>query len=124
MGGHRLSDSAMRDLARMKKLTLGESANQGEQRYEGHWKPRRIYWGKLATDMTAGSLASPSTFTFNVWVPNGSGDHPAFAVSGDSNLLAVEGANRSTMTGQTDAFIKVEFEYGEWSPIWVDCPSA
>jgi hypothetical protein len=78
------------------------------------------YWAKLGGDLHAGTLESPTTFHFDVWVPDPTSmtNPKAFIVSPDSTLVGVAGTNRSPFTARSGTVIKVEYSYGEWSPKW------
>lgn len=83
------------------------------------------YYVKLATDITAGSLSVPTTFTFDIWLPDTASmsDPKPFIVATDSSMLGVTGVNRSVGTATTGTMLKVEYGWGEWSPKWEDCPA-
>ncbi len=83
------------------------------------------YWAKLVSGMAAGSLTSPQTFTFDVWVPDDASGStpPPFVVTTDSDFLGMTGTNRSEMYTTSGKMIKVEYAFGEWSPKWADCPT-
>lgn len=123
-GRNYLSDQAVSDLRKIKRKVLGTGLNSGEYGGAAQNPNPTWYWAKVAaTPITAGSLASPTTFTFNIWLPDpsSSSDPVPFIVATDSRFLGVTGVNRSVGTASTGTMIKVEYAFGEWSPKWEDC---
>lgn len=84
------------------------------------------YYAKVAfgSTMTTASLEVPTTFLFDVWVPDpdSSADPIPFVITTDSDFVGLTGVNRSVMTADAGMMIKIHYgPGGEWSPFWVDC---
>lgn len=122
-GANKLSNEGIRELRQMRKLVLGHEEAIGKITTASSRGPQ-WYWGKIATTMTAGTLAVPTSFTWNAWLPDpASTSNPVpFIVATESTLLGIPGVNRSSMTGVSGTMVKMEFASGEWSPAWVECP--
>lgn len=122
-GANTLTDAAISDLKRIRRRVLGVGKGSGGFGGEAHVRNATWYWAKTSSSVTAGSLEVPTTFTFNIWVPDPDSevDPVPFIVSPDSDLLSVTGVNRSAGTLASGAMIKVEFAYNEWTPKWIEC---
>ena len=122
-GRNVLSNSAAADFRKMQKKVLGGQPDQGDFGGGSHRSGSTWYWGKTTASMTAGTLAAPTSVTFNVWLPDpSSGASPRpFIVATESALLGMTAVNRSSMTGASGTMIKVEYAFGEWSIKWADC---
>lgn len=85
----------------------------------------KIY-AKSTGAIGAGSLSSPTAFTFNFWVPDissGATPKPSI-VSPDADLLGITGYNRdSTLSSSGATLLRVEWnqEYGEWTIVGAAC---
>jgi hypothetical protein len=122
-GRNVLSNSAAADFRKMQKKVLGGQPPQGDYGGGGHETGRTWYWAKTTGSISAGTLASPTTVTFNVWLPDPSSSYTPrpFIVATDPDLLGMTAVNRSSMTGSSGVMIKVEYAFGEWSIRWADC---
>jgi hypothetical protein len=123
MSGYKLSKNAVRKTATVVSRVLGQRKPLGTTATpEGHrdtW-----YWGKLATDLDAGSMTAPTTCEVDVWLPiPGNTDDPVqFAVATDSNLLGLTVVNRdSSLSGVSGLACKIQYAFGEWSIFWIGC---
>lgn len=117
-GSNTLTDAAFAKVRDATNRVLASGAKQGG--YGGAAVPpsNNWYWAKVSSgsSITAGTLDTPTTFTFDVWLPSTTSVGGAFAVSADSTQLAVTGYNRSAMTASAGDMFKVEFANGEWTP--------
>ena len=123
MSGYKLSKNAVRKTATVVNRVLGQRKPLGTtEKPEG---PRDTwYWGKLATDLNAGSMIAPTTCEVDVWLPiPGNTDDPVqFAVATDSSLLGLTVVNRCpSIEATTGAVCKIEYAFGEWSIRAVEC---
>ncbi len=123
MGAHKLNDNAMRKLGVMERRTIGRLLPQGEQSGAQQSRGREWFWAKTTSSISIGTLSVPTTFTFSIWFPDPASmaAHPPFIVSPDARYVGLTGVNRSSMATANGAMIKVEYAYGEWTPMWIDC---
>jgi len=108
----------------MKRRVLGRMPPNGPQQGDADQGGPGEYWGKLASSMTAGTLAAPTSTTVDVWIPNpaDTATHPAFIVSPDSDLLALSVSNRTAATGSTGLVVRIRYLHGEWTIVGANCP--
>ena len=120
--GYLLSAKAAKATADTVRRVLGQRPPVG-QMDQSSGNGVGWYWGKLATELTAGAMANPTTCEVDVWLPEvGNTDDPVvFAVAQDEDLLGLTVVNRSDMTGTVGTMVKIEYAFGEWSFKWVDC---
>jgi hypothetical protein len=123
-GRNVLSNSAAADFRKMQKKVLGGQPEQGDYGGASHRSGSTWYWAKTTSNVSIGSLEIPTTFTFDIWLPNStSGAYPKpFLAATDSGLTGLTGTNRCNFSTSTTGIIfKVEYAFGEWSPKWADC---
>lgn len=122
-GSYRLTTKAMKELGEIKRRVLGHNGAMGAQPggsgASGQW-----YWAKNTSAITAGTFESPTTFTFNVWLPNpaDTDETPALIVSTDDVLLGVTGSNYMSVDAPIGTRLKMEFQFGTWNLKIADCP--
>jgi hypothetical protein len=122
VGGHTLSDKAMVDLAKIKKEVLGSQPPQGTQPGGGGIPPGFWYHGKLASAMSAGTPAAPTSTTVDVYFPDQADTDPkALIITTNSTLLGLTVVNHSTMEGTSGTYVKIEWGFGQWTIKWADC---
>lgn len=81
-------------------------------------------WGKLSGALSAGDPATPSTFSFNIWLKSGAVWPYTQAVATDTPLLGLTGVNRSPGTSAASGRVIIvgwSDELLEYYPLWVDC---
>lgn len=117
------SNAAADDFKRIRKKVLGGQPGVGDYGGGGHPTNGTWYWCKTASSVNSGTLEVPTTFTYNVWLPDPSSNAfpRPFIVATDSNLLGITGVNRSSFTTGSGTTFKMEYMFGEWTPKWVDC---
>lgn len=122
-GGIVFSKRAAKRTADVVNRVLGKRESAGPVEFgKGNTLP--FYWGKLASDLAAGSMTAPTTCTVNVWLPiPGNTDDPVeFAVATDSQLLGLTVVNRvPSIEATTGAVCKIHYAFGEWSLLAVEC---
>ena len=121
-GRNTLSNKALGELRQIRKAVLGANGDQGQYGGGGHAVSGRRYWGKVVTPITSGAMGCPTTFTFDVWLPdpNSTADPIPFVVATDSTLRGVPGVNRDAdLTAAAGRLIKVEYNNAEWSVYWL-----
>lgn len=81
------------------------------------------YWGKLTSAVTAGTLAAPTTFTFDIWLPDlaSTADPVAFAVSPNAADLGLTGVNRMGLVAASGTIVQVEINHSEYTLKGLDC---
>lgn len=123
-GRNVLSNSAAADFRKMQKKVLGGQPDQGDFGGGSHRSGSTWYWCKTTSNVSAGTLEIPTTFTYDIWLPDPSSSATPrpFIVASESSLKGLTGTNRSNFTtSSTGIVFKMEYAFGEWSPKWADC---
>lgn len=116
------SDEFYRDVADLKRrygrVSRGIPAPNAQTPAGTVW-----YWGKLTSALTAGTLAAPTTFTFNIWLPDrtSTADPVPFAVSPAADDLGLTGVNRMSLIASSGTVIQVELNHAEYTLKGLDC---
>lgn len=121
-GSHTLSTQGVRNLRELQRKS-SLSSDGGKQAGGSHQRTLRWYFAKATSSITPGTFESPTTFTFDVWLPDPSdtGAVPAFIQATDTDLQGLTGVNRTGASGSSDLRIKVEFAFGNWHLVNAEC---
>lgn len=123
-GRNVFSNAAVSDFKKMQKRVLGVGGEQGDYGGGAHNQSgTKWYWAKTSSAVTTGTLETPSTFTYDIWLPDpgSSADPRPFVIASESELIGLTGVNRSTFTAVSGTVFKMEYAFGEWTPKWADC---
>lgn len=116
------SNQFYQDVADLKQR-YGKQTRPQPRPNESSGGERRWYWAKLTSALTAGSLEAPTTFTFDVWLPDAtSTDDPVpFVRTSNTAQRDMTGVNRFALEAVTGKTIQVEFNHNEYTLKGLDC---
>ena len=119
-----LSRQSIKDLAEVRRRVLGTSRPQGPQP-AGRVHESRWYWAQLTSALNAptNGMASPTTATFDIWIPDGTDSTPEKMVrSSDTGQQGLTLVNRfKGLSAVNGTFVQVERDGKEWSIKGADC---
>lgn len=124
MPNYLLSPRTYTETIETNRRVLGDAGRTGTgSAGSSGWGENR-YVGKLTQDLDAPTdgMASPTTATVKVWLPDpaSTADPCAFI---ESNLDEITAVNRDpSRSGVIGGWCKIEFLNGEWSFYDVECP--
>ncbi|TXI90403.1 MAG: hypothetical protein E6Q40_00910 [Cupriavidus sp.] len=120
-----ISDKTKENLDETFRRVLGTLPPQGAQPTANNG--RAIwYWAKLTSALAAPSngMTSPTTATFDLWVPDGVSTPPGVTLvrSTDTSQQGLTVYNRFTgLSASSGTIIQVEYAWGEWTLKGSDC---